>query len=176
MKEIITALAAASKALKALPPAPVFDRAARKALIDQAFEGLPERFRQSALEEAEKKFIAENGDTGERAASVILSEIAPAFGGIETLATIAGRMAKKVRTEGKISVTGSQWRAALEGKPETPEHSTLLSRAAKLRADEKPWSKVAEELGLSDASQSQLYLLVKDGSEHSKTFATLAKS
>jgi hypothetical protein len=170
-KEIISALAAASKAVKALPPAPTFDPAPLRAAFEAA--QLPEKFIESALRESEAKFIATHGDTGERLIQTVLAELAGACGGIEALSTVAGRMAKAARTEGKTSVTGSQWRAALEGKPEAPEHAALLKRAAKLRADEKPWSKIAEELNLTDAAQSQLYLLVKDGADFNKVFANL---
>lgn len=173
MKEIIAALAAASKSVKALPPAPTFDPAPLRAAFEAA--QLPEKFIESALRESEAKFLATHGDTGERILATILAELAPACGGIEAVSTVAGRMAKAARTEGKTVVTGSQWRAALEGEPEQPEHATLLRRAAKLRADEKPWSKIAEELNLTDAAQSQLYLLVKAGEEHAETFVKLAE-
>lgn len=172
-KEIIAALAAASKAVRALPPAPTFDPAPIRAAFVAA--NLPEKFIENALRESEAKFIATHGDTGERLIQTVLAELADACGGIEALSTVAGRMAKAARSEGKTTVTGSQWRAALAGEPEQPEHATLLKRAAKLRAEEKPWSKIAEELNLTDAAQSQLYLLVKAGEEHAETFVKLAK-
>lgn len=162
VKTILSALTAASKSVKGLPPAPVFDPTPLRA----AFEAsqLPEKFIENALRESEKKFVATHGDNGERLARIILADIAESLGGIEELGTIAGRMAKEARTEGKVNVTASEWKDACNGEGEdfTEENQTLVEKASDLRKAGKAWSEIEEALNLSPSSRSALYLVSKE--------------
>jgi hypothetical protein len=175
----VVALMAAIKAIETLPAAPAFDREARRALIATAFEGLPERFIDSALDEAEKKHKETHGDNGERITRAVITTLAPAFGGLEEFAKVTRSMASEARKAGKVNVTGSEWRAALEGKEGTPpEHVSLAESASKLYKDGKPWSEIEESLNLSPASQQGLYLVSKDFPDYfpaKKTTATAGK-
>lgn len=159
----VLALLAAIKAVENLPAAPVFDREARRALIATAFEGLPSKFIDSALDEAERKHKETHGDNGERIARAVIESIAPAFGGLEEFAKVTRGMASEARKAGKVSLTGLEWRAALEGKEGTPsEHIALVQSASKLYKDGKPWSEIHESLNLAPGSQQGLYLVSKD--------------
>jgi hypothetical protein len=164
VKSILSALANASKTVKGLPPAPTFDPAPIRAALEAA--NLPEKFVENALRESEKKFISTHGDNAERLARTVIQDIAESLGGLDEFARIAGRMASEARKEGKVNVTGAEWRAAAEGNKEAkPEHVTLLEKASDLRKDGKPWSEVQTLLGLSDAARSQLYTVAKEFSD-----------
>jgi hypothetical protein len=93
------ALAKAEKA----KPAKVFDEAAFRK--DMAKHGLPASFIDNATRESAKKWNAEHGDAGEQAARELLYVISPALGGIETLADVAGKMAKEEELSGKVRFT-----------------------------------------------------------------------
>jgi hypothetical protein len=164
VKSILAAIANASKTVKALPPAPTFDPAPIRAAFEAA--NLPTKFIDSALAESERKFIATHGDNGERIARSVIQDIAESLGGLDEFARIAGRMASEARKEGKVNVTGAEWRAAAEGDKEAkPEHVSLLEKASDLRKDGKPWSEIQTLLGLSDAARSQLYTVARDYSD-----------
>jgi hypothetical protein len=161
IKALVSALALAAKAVKALPPAPTFDAAPLRVAFEAA--QLPEKFIAAALAESEKKFIATHGDTSERIARTVLAELAESLGGIEELSTIAGRMAKESRSAGKVNATATQWRAALtEEEGFDKALQGLAEKASDMRKAGKAWSEVEESLNLSPAARSQLYLVAKE--------------
>jgi hypothetical protein len=90
MKEVINALLNASKAIKNIPAAPVFNGEALKKAFTDA--GLPEKFIQSALEESKKKHEETHGNSEEKFARIIIAELSPALGGIDNLAMVCRKM------------------------------------------------------------------------------------
>jgi hypothetical protein len=165
IKALVSALALASKAVKALPPAPSFDHAARLAIMLSAFEGMPdaEKKARNATDRLKEQFDAAHGDSSERITRTVLAELAESLGGIETLATVAGRMAKESRSAGKVNATATQWRAALtEEEGFDKSLQGLAEKASDMRKAGKAWSEVEESLSLSPAARSQLYLVAKE--------------
>jgi len=96
------ALANASKA----KPAKVFDEAAFRK--DMAKHGLPSAFIESATVESKRKWEKEHGSNGEQITRDLLKTLAPSLGGIESLASVAGSMAKEAREAGKVKFTLSE--------------------------------------------------------------------
>jgi len=77
---------------------------------------------------------------------------------------------------GKLSVTGSQWIAAIHGKDDAEKDVVaLVSKVKTLRQNAKAWSEVQTALNLTDASRQQLYMIVKDlAKDKAKDFAPAA--
>jgi hypothetical protein len=90
MKEIANALSNALKAVKNIPAAPIFD--ANGIIAEFKKMGMPEKFIDSAVAELKTKHEEIHGDNEEKFARIIIAEIAPALGGIETFAALARKM------------------------------------------------------------------------------------
>lgn len=158
VKAVLTALSNASKVVKELPPAPAFDASALR-LAFSAMQ-LPEQFIDSAIRESEKKHIATHGDNSERLAKVVLGEIADSLGGLEEFARLASRLASDARAAGKIAITASQFRAALDGDEGASEgHRKVAENASDLRKSGKAWSEIEGALNLSPSTRSALYII-----------------
>lgn len=127
------ALAKAEKA----KPAKVFDEAAFRK--DMAKHGLPAAFIENATRESAKKWAAEHGDAGEAVCRELLAIVAPALGGLDSLADVAGRMAKEAREAGKVKFTLS------ELEEETKEGcADFVKRCAKLWDEGKQTTEICE--------------------------------
>ncbi len=167
VKLIVSALALASKSLKDLPPAPTFDYDARLSIMLQAFDGMPDADKKArnACDRLKEQFTAANGDSSERYARTVIATIAESLGGLDDFARVASNMASKARSEGKINVTKGEFEKAFKGDKEArADVLSLIDKASDMRKEAKPqaWSKIAEALNLSPATQQTLYLLSSD--------------
>ena len=156
MKEIINALAAATKAIRALPPAPTFDPAPLRAAL--VASQLPEKFIENALRESEAKFIATHGDTSERIARTVLAEIAPALGGLDSLASLTRAMRAEEVAQNSVKFT----RGELDDK-ENEKARAFVAKAAKLYKEGKQVSEIQKELNFY--SYQTLYGFVKENTD-----------
>lgn len=141
MKEIVTSLNNIVKLIKNLPAAPVFDRAARKIKIAEAFEGLPEKFLEAALNEAENKHNEIHGDSTDKIARLIIQELAPNFGGIENLFSIVKEVKNQDIENNKVKFTTKEL-----GDENNEGAQKFLSKVRALYSDGKQVSEIATDL------------------------------
>lgn len=129
------ALAKAEKA----KPAKVFDEEGFRK--DMAKHGLPASFIDNATRESKKKWEAEHGDAGEQVCRDLLAILSPALGGIDTVATVAGKMAKESELAGKVRFTLSDLQ-----EEELPGVSEFVKKASALWDAGKQTTEICEEL------------------------------
>jgi len=153
MKEIANALLNASKAIKNIPAAPVFNGEALKKAFTDA--GLPEKFIQSALEESKKKHEETHGNSEEKFARVVIAEIAPALGGIETFAALARKMNTQQVESSKVKFT----KGDLNDK-ENVKAQNFIKQVQALYKAGKQVSEIEKELNFY--SYQTLYSFVKE--------------
>ena len=153
MKEIANALLNASKAIKNIPAAPVFNGEALKKAFTDA--GLPEKFIQSALEESKKKHEETHGNSEEKFARVVIAEIAPALGGIETFAALARKMNTQQVESSKVKFT----KGDLNDK-ENVKAQNFIKQVQALYKAGKQVSEIENELNFY--SYQTLYSFVKE--------------
>lgn len=160
--ELFGGVVKALSALLSIPSSPVFNPAPIRAALKGA--GLDTKEVEQAVDFAAKKHAEKHGDT----AAIELQAVINAIAGedIETFATTAARMAREARKAGKINLTPSEARDAVngkteDGKPAPAEHVKLVLEARKLRQAGKAWSEVYEALTLTDSAGVALYTAVK---------------
>lgn len=100
---IVNALQNCVKAVKNIPPAPSFD--ANGIIAEFKKLGLPEKFIDSAVAELKAKHEETHGNNLEKFARIVLAEISPALGGIDSLASVCKAMKNEELEANSIKFT-----------------------------------------------------------------------
>lgn len=106
MKEIINALQNSIKNIKNIPASPIFDATNLKNEFSKM--GLPEKFIQSAIEESKRKHEQIHGDNTQKIARIIISEIVPILGGMESFSTLIRAMKNEDIENNKVKFTNKE--------------------------------------------------------------------
>lgn len=165
-KTLTSCIANINKALKELPEAPAFNRAETEKII-RSLPGITDAEVSAMVDFRQKKHAETYGDADRQALKLAIAHLINSFGA-ESVSVLSRNLASELRNSGKVTFTGSQFNAALTGKPEEGEKvvnaevKKVIDAARKLRQEGKGWSEVQAILNLSDSTRSALYMCAKD--------------